>query len=359
MLTHAKSPLLLAFCFSLVAHLVLAAYMQYAVHLLDAAPLSTHTPAYDALTVSALLLPNPSLGLPNALPAALPAALKTKANPAAALAPTEPSPHSQTAGAQVPSITTAIPAPQDSEALPHEELARKKEPLLPASLPPKDKPLQYSLPNQIKLGYLGAWGGTPVQGTLQFELKGNDYQASLHLQASVLFKTFELKQSAQGVLSAQGLEVLRAEDKAMNGRVVAMTAEPDKQRVVISSKEGFFPYALGGKDLISVIIQLGVLVQAQSEWQTRGASQDFTVYRPSGIKRWRYQSQGLEKLQLNGATVETVYIKRVAQSSEPDFEYIHHLWLDPARHGMPIRIKLEDAKSGRTIDLTLSQWDEL
>lgn len=263
-----------------------------------------------------------------------------------------------TATAGLTPNTTPL-TPPESIALPHEELARKIE------LPPvsanngKEKATQFSVPNKVRLRYEGFFGGTPVQGVLNYQVKNDDYLADLTLSASLFFKKIEIKNTVNGVLDAQGLSPLYAQDKAMNGRLTAVTIEPHKARVIISSQDGFLPYTAEGKDWLSLILQLGIFIQAQPEWVKKGSAHDFTVYRPSGIKRWRYQSQGVEFVQIAAQRVEAVYIKRVPLNAEPDYEYIHHLWLDPARHGLPLRIKLEDTKSGRTIDLTLAQWDEL
>ncbi len=349
-----KSPLFFALAASLLAHVFLAFYLQY-------------SQVLDFITLSKTQSDTQNLVVLDAAHVPLPAILVKKTHNKTS--PKQESKHSQeekkipneTQDKPVEPQKPDTPAPDtsnESEVLPHEELARKKETLASAELPLKDKAAQFSVANKVQLSYEGAWGGTPVQGILSFQLNKADYTASLQLTASTIFKTFELKQTAIGVLNIHGFEVFSAQDKAINGRTTAIAVEPSNQRVIISSKEGFLPYSAGGKDLLSLILQLGILSQAQPEWKTKGTQQDFTVYRPSGIKRWRYQSQGLESTQVGANKVETIYIKRVPQSNEPDFEYIHHLWLDPARHGLPLRIKLEDPKSGRTIDLVLNQWEE-
>jgi hypothetical protein len=34
---------------------------------------------------------------------------------------------------------------------------------------------------------------------------------------------------------------------------------------------------------------------------------------------------------------------------------VHHLWLDLANHGLPVRIKLEDVRKNQAIDVSLTK----
>jgi hypothetical protein len=183
------------------------------------------------------------------------------------------------------------------------------------------------------------------------------FEAQLISSATILFKTFEHRYKSSGVINTTGLMPLSVEEKRTSGNTVATTIEPDNKRVIISSKEGFLPYDPLGKDLVSLMLQLSIYTQTQPLWLKAGTAQDFTVYRPSGIKRWRFQSMGMDTIQLKDQLVQAVYIKRVPLSAEPDYEDQHHFWLDPKHYGFPVKMRLVDNK-GRSTDIAMTDWQE-
>ncbi len=219
----------------------------------------------------------------------------------------------------------------------------------------------YQLPNQVVVRYEAHVSGLSGKSVLNWQKTvgpiGSQYEAQLSSSATILFKTFEHRYKSSGAINAMGLAPLAVEEKRTNGSTVATTIEPDKQRVIISSKEGFLPYDPLGKDLVSLMLQLSINTQTQPLWLKAGTAQDFTVYRPSGIKRWRFQSMGMDTIQLKNQGVQAVYIKRVAIGSEPDYEDQHHFWLLPSKYGFPVKMRLVDNK-GRTTDIVMTDWQE-
>jgi hypothetical protein len=160
-----------------------------------------------------------------------------------------------------------------------------------------------------------------------------------------------------GFVNAAGIHPLRTQEKNTGKSATIITINPTAKTAVVTGKDSPFPYDAAGQDLLTVIAQLGTYVQIQPAWRVAGEQKTFTVYRPGGLRSWRFQSQGMQTVMLNGVAVPTVYVMQVPDASSSDIDDQHHFWLDPARHGFPI--KLRKTKSGGDyVELTLKEWQE-
>lgn len=219
----------------------------------------------------------------------------------------------------------------------------------------------YRLPNQLKVQFEATVRGFAGKSVLSWKKTTQDgvsrYEAQQLSTVAIPFKTFEHRFKSSGVINNLGLAPLNVEEKRPNGSSVATTVEPDKNRVIISSKEGFLPYDPQGHDLVSLMVQLAIYAQSNPKWQQSGTAQDFTVYRPSGIKRWRIQSMGLTNIALADKQVQTIHLRRVPLWAEPDYEDTYHFWLDLNRYGFPVKMRQTDSKGNHT-DINLVDWQE-
>jgi Protein of unknown function (DUF3108) len=241
-----------------------------------------------------------------------------------------------------------------------------------ASTPPAASPVTaasapnavFTLPAQLRAQYsgVGKYGKFPLSGSglITWNSRsdsataaGTPYDASLEIGA--LFYKSVL--TSQGVVNGAGIHPRRTEEKNTGKTAVVIATDVANNRVSISGKEGFQPYDASGQDLLTVIAQLGVSVQTQPQWRIAGAQKTFAVYRPGGLKHWRFQSQGLQTLLINGVAVPTIYVVQLAEDGGIDQDDQHHLWLDPARHGFPIKLR-KIKKGGDYVELTLKDWQE-
>jgi hypothetical protein len=215
----------------------------------------------------------------------------------------------------------------------------------------------YSLPNQVSVRYETNYQGIAARSELQWkkigEVGAQRYEASLITSALGM----ELRYKSVGLIGIKGLAPLAVEEKRPFKSAVATSIEPSNNRVIISSKEGFLPYDPMGHDLVSLIIQLGIYAQSLPQWSLPGIAQDFTVYRPNGIKRWRLQSQGLDTIQVRGEMRQVVYIRRIASDGQPDYEDQYHFWLDPKHYGFPVKMRQVDS-AGKVTDIVMTDWKE-
>jgi outer membrane biosynthesis protein TonB len=236
-------------------------------------------------------------------------------------------------------------------------------PSAPAPEPEAIKSKPYLLPNQLSVRYEANANGFQGKSVLSWK-KSTDaqslvtqYEAQLLSSASILFKTYEHRFKSTGVINSSGLAPLFVEEKRTNGSTISTTVEPDKNRVVISSKEGYLPYDPTAHDLVSLMVQLAIYAQTQPLWHQAGTAQDFTVYRPSGIKRWRFQSFGVTNIILGERQLSTIYVRRVAVGTEPDYESQYHFWLDLNHYGFPVKMRIVDTKNNTT-DINMTAWQE-
>jgi hypothetical protein len=215
----------------------------------------------------------------------------------------------------------------------------------------------YQLPQQVTVRYETNYQGYPASSQLQWKKSGDvgaqRYEAALITSALGM----EHRLTSIGVIGIKGLAPRTLEEKRPFKSPIATHVEPSNNRVIISSQEGFLPYDPLGHDIISLLIQLGIYAQSLPDWSKPGIAQDFTVYRPNGIRRWRFQSQGLDTIQLRGQTLQAVYIRRVPPDGQADYEDQYHFWLDPNHYGFPVKMRQVDNK-GKVTDIVMTQWQE-
>lgn len=230
------------------------------------------------------------------------------------------------------------------------------------SATPSNKAFTLPAHLQAHFSFVGKYGRFPLSGDglLTWDTRADaanaataPYDASLNIGA--LFYKSTLK--SQGVVTATGIHPRRTEEKVTGRNAIVIATDTANARVSISGKEGFQPYEANGQDLLTVIAQLGVYVQTQPQWHIAGTEKVFSVYRPSGLKHWRFQSQGVQTVQFNGAPVSTVYVVELPASGAQDTDEKHHFWLDPSRHGFPIKLR-KVKQNGDFVELTIKDWQE-
>jgi Protein of unknown function (DUF3108) len=223
--------------------------------------------------------------------------------------------------------------------------------------------MPYHLPKNLMARYETSIYGLSGESVLTLKQTASDaglgYDAELNTSARVLFKRFEMLYGSKGVLNETGLHPRSVMEKRVRGNRMVTTITPSKRRAV-SNESGELPYDANGVDILSMAIQLGINQQMDARWQKAGMYQDFKVYRPSGMTTWRLQSQGFQTIALGDDTVKALYIKRIPianATDNQDAEDQQHLWLDPSRYGLPVKMRFVD-KSGRSADINLIDWQE-
>jgi hypothetical protein len=219
----------------------------------------------------------------------------------------------------------------------------------------------FTLPTQLRAQYsgVGKYGKIPLSGTgvITWQTKGAadamQYEAALEIGALFYKSTLH----SQGVVNAAGIHPLRTEEKNTGKAASIITIDPKTKTASVTGKDGTMPFDATGQDLLTVIAQLATLVQTQPQWRVAGEQKTFSVYRPGGLKPWRFQSQGMQTVTVSGAAVPTVHIVQISHDGATDQDEQHHFWLDPARHGFPIKLR-KVRSGGDYVELTLKDWQE-
>ena len=222
----------------------------------------------------------------------------------------------------------------------------------------------FTLPTLLKAQYIGVgkYGKVPLSGTGTLLWKttavGTGFQYEASLEIGALF--YSSKVQSQGSVNAQGIHPLRTEEKNTGKTATVITINPAQQHVAVSGRSGGItnmPFDASGQDLLTVIAQLGTALQHQPKWRVAGEAKTFSVYRPSGLKQWRFQSQGMHTVTVGGVAVPTVHVVQVPVDASAELDEAHHFWLDPARHGFPVKLK-KIKNASEFVELTLKDWQE-
>jgi hypothetical protein len=219
----------------------------------------------------------------------------------------------------------------------------------------------FTLPNQLRAQYsgVGQYGKIPLSGTGVITWKTKSEGTALQYEAGLEIGAFFYKSTvvSQGTVNAQGIHPLRTEEKNTGRQASVITVDPKNKLATVTGKDTALPFDAAGQDLLTVIAQLGTYVQTQPQWRTAGEQKTFAVYRPGGLKSLRFQSQGMQNVTVNGVVVPTVYVIQVPVDAAMEPDDHHQFWLDPARHGFPVKLR-KTKSDGAYVELTLKDWQE-
>lgn len=155
-------------------------------------------------------------------------------------------------------------------------------------------------------------------------------------------------QSSEGRIGPDGFEPERYFEQ--RGERAARTAAIDRAEGRVRFGTGQdVPLAAGLQDRLTVVLQLSLLARAQPARFERGGSVALPLLATSGVEAARFDSLGLETLELPAGPVSALRIvKRVAATANTR-DATFEVWLDPARDMLPVRIRLGEI-NGRALD---------
>jgi hypothetical protein len=261
------------------------------------------------------------------------------APPTAAQAPDlhPPAPPPQAQGAShAASSATAAPAAPAASATPAGAL-------LSALVPPAAK-LSYSVTGRARqLPY-------SAQAELLWQHDGVHYLARLTLRA---FLIGARSQTSEGELSPQGLEPRRFADQARSEQ--AAHFHRDSARISFSANTPDAPLQPGAQDRLSLFLQLGALLAAQPEQFPAGANLTLQIVGVRQAQPWLIHVDGFESMALPNGVTRVVKLSRAPQG---DYDTRIELWLAPALHYLPVRIRLTQS-NGDVADQQLTQLEPL
>lgn len=259
-------------------------------------------------------------------PADLPAPPAEPVLEVAPLAQAAPAP--EPAASAVAQADAAPPAPPESAASDAESAVP---PLYATQLPP---PL--TLRYELRRGRLSG------SGDLQWRPEGGRY--GLRLEGSVMGLNV-LTQDSRGALDAHGLAPERFTDQRARRPMVAANFEREAGRIRFSGPSHEVPWQPGVQDRLSWMVQLAAVAQAEPQRLARGERIVLQVVGARGdASTWAFRSLGPETLTLFAEPVATV---RLLREPRHPYDTRVEVWLDPARHHLPVRAAMGSGEDDR------------
>ena len=185
----------------------------------------------------------------------------------------------------------------------------------------------------------GALGG---EGELRWH--DDDGRYELQLQGSVLGLSL-LSQSSRGGFDAAGLAPERFLDRRRGREQRAANFQRERGLITYSGDAAQHPLLAGAQDRLSWMVQLAAIVDADpARWQP-GTQVEMAVTGSRGDSDvWTFTVSGREAVELAGGRP----IEALALAREPrkPHDTSVQVWLDPARHHLPVRLRLSNGRDG-------------
>jgi hypothetical protein len=273
-------------------------------------------------------------------PPAVPPPQLTERIPAAV--PLPPQPGARRDPDRQAATPVQMPSPQPVTALPADPAAPTPEPagntelpVYPTRLPP---PLQWTYTVQRAGG-----GGTAV---LRWQPEGERYQA--RLEASVAgAPAFDW--SSAGLIDGAGVAPVRFVDRRRGRGAQAANFQRETGRITYSGPPVEQPLPPGAQDRLSWWLQLAGIVAAEpARWQAGRRIEVFVSGARGDAEVWTFTVIGTEPVASPDTSIP--WLKLLREPSRP-YDTRAEVWLDPARHHMPARLRLTNGDAFTELSL--------
>lgn len=186
---------------------------------------------------------------------------------------------------------------------------------------------------------------------LQWRTDGEQYEA--RLAATTRDGAPWLAWASRGGFDAAGLAPLRHTDRRRGRGTQAANFQRDAGRISFSGPSVEHPLPPGAQDRLSWMLQLAAIAAADPAQVGTGASVSIVVVGARGdADVWTFVHAGEEALDLASGSVQALHLRR-----EPGHLYDTRaeVWLDPARHYLPVRARLANAADGNAWQIVLRE----
>ncbi len=204
-------------------------------------------------------------------------------------------------------------------------------------------------PPAVTLGYELHRG--LLRGSAELRWEPHDGSYELNFEARVA-GFIVLRQMSMGDLGASGLAPRRFTDQRAGREVRAANFQREAGKITFSGPSIEMPLIPGVQDRLSWMVQLAAFVAADPRRGEAGGEVMMAVVGVRGdLAAWVFRSVGPETVETALGPVQA--IKFVRQSPDP-YDTQVDVWLDPARHHLPVRATLHNGPDD-TLDLVLRQ----
>ncbi len=240
-------------------------------------------------------------------------------------------------------------------------VARPDTPAAPAAVPMQavgagEPPPVYStrLPPPVTLNYAWQRGAAQGQATLAWQPDAAGYRLAMQMQPAA--GTPAHGSVSQGVLDAAGIAPERYAELRRGRERRAANFQRAAGRITFSASALDHPLHAGAQDRLSWMIQLAGVLTADPARATPGAQVTLFVAGTRGdADAWVFTVRGRETLDLpSGVVRDAVHLQREPQRP---YDTRVDVWLDPARHHLPVRTTLMLHPTGDNLTLQLERLD--
>lgn len=281
------------------------------------------------------------------VPAAAPAVATVAATVAAVAVPAPaaprraaaPAPAEELQPSDAPTLVAAAPAASSVTTAAANEA--ETAPVYPTRLPPSAL-LRFDL---RRSGFSGRselqWQNLSAQGQYQVRLEGS----------VAGFRVFTW--ASQGRVDKAGIAPLRFTDERRGKSLQAANFQREAGKITFSGPSTEYPLLAGAQDRLSWMIQLGAVLNARGAPPAAGERLSFFVAGAKGEGEvWHFVGQGLQTLSLQDQP--TPAWRFVREPRKPHDTRIE-VWLDPARHYLPVRYRQSSDGTSDVLDLILQE----
>ena len=263
----------------------------------------------------------------------------------------EPEPEPAPAPAPAP-VIVAQAAPTAPPSAPR--AAAKSPPAAPAASPPESDetaaPPVYrtTLAPPATLRYEMHKGPFSGSGRLLWQPAGERYEARLEAHVAGVHV---LTETSSGLIGAHGIAPLRYTDTRARRSAKAANFQRDKGRITYSGPPVEHPLLAGAQDRLSWMIQIGAVLNARPQLAAPGGRISFQVSGAQGdVDVWNFRYAGVDTLRGESGPVRAVKFTR--EPRKP-YDKLMEVWLDPARHHLPVRARATATAGGDVFELLL------
>ncbi len=240
--------------------------------------------------------------------------------------------------APLPVIVSASVA--STAPLPEDEYSDGRLPVYTTRLPPPARLLF-----ELKRGALSG------QAELAWRPGASGYELVLE---STVAGLPALGSASRGGFDAAGIAPLRLVDRRRGREVRAVNFQREAGIISFSGPQHTYPLPPGAQDRLSWMLQLPAILEANPALGAPGAQVLLFVAGARGdADVWTFTVQGRERLDLpSGPVPDALHLQRQPRRA---YDTQVEIWLDPARHHLPVQARLLALPAGEATELRLQR----
>ncbi len=160
-----------------------------------------------------------------------------------------------------------------------------------------------------------------------------------------------------GALDLHGVAPERHVETRRGRELRAVNFQRDSARITFSGPQTEYPLLPGAQDRLSWMLQLAGVLAANPALGEAGREVALFVAGVRGDAAvWTFTASGPESLELASGTVAgAVHLHREPQRA---FDTRVDIWLDPARHHLPVRLRMQTRAEGESTDFVLATMSQ-